>query len=186
MIRALVLPLALAATMPAAAIAATDDAPNAGPSIAPNTAPSATAVPAGPRASIDPPEVIALGRELRCPVCQGMPVGESPSDTAQAMMQRIRELYAEGQSPEAIRDYFVARYGEWVLLEPKGEGFDILVWVLPPLALVLGLVLLVLCTRKGRGEAAGTAGPIKPSSGSAAPDSEYVRRVREALARGDT
>ena len=115
--------------------------------------PATAAAPASearPLVFIDPPEVQALGKQLRCPVCQGMPIGESPSDTAHAMMKRIRELYAEGKTPDQIREYFVARYGEWVLLEPKSEGFGMLVWVLPPIALALALGVLALIVKKNR------------------------------------
>jgi len=141
-----------------------------------------------PLTSSDAPEVIAIGRELRCPVCQGMPIGESPSETAQAMMKRVRELHAEGKSPDEIRAYFVARYGEWVLLQPTSEGFGLVVWVLPPVALALGLLLLARVVKKSR--AAKVAAPSAPAAGgpagpAAAAEDDYLQRVRETIERGE-
>ena len=80
-----------------------------------------------------------IGLLLRCPVCQGMPIAESPAEMAQAMMTRIRELHQEGKSKDEIIEYFIDRYGEWVLLEPKAEGLSWLVWVMPPLFLLIGI-----------------------------------------------
>src|SRR3954470_5152771 len=73
----------------------------------------------------DTDPAFAIGRGLRCPVCQGMPISESPSDMAQAMMKRVREMVAEGQSESDIKAYFVSRYGEWVLLEPTHQGVNV-------------------------------------------------------------
>jgi cytochrome c-type biogenesis protein CcmH len=78
-----------------------------------------------------------LGKELRCAVCQGLSVSDSPSSMARAQLDKVRELVSQGKSDQEVRDYFVARYGEWVLLQPKAEGFNLFVW-LGPLALLLG------------------------------------------------
>ena len=79
-----------------------------------------------------------IGLGLRCPVCQGMPIAESPSQMAQDMMVKVREMVADGKSKAEIYDYFAERYGEWVLLEPKAKGFNLGLWILPVLALLLG------------------------------------------------
>ncbi len=145
-------------------------------------APAAAAPPAtdGKAVAIERnPEVEEIGRELRCPVCQGMPIGESPSEMAQAMMKRVRELHAEGKSREYIRQYFVDRYGEWVLLKPEAKGFNLVVWFLPPAALLLGLWAVVVYARRGKKT------PDKPAT-TPAPASQdpYLQRVRE-LEKGD-
>ncbi len=85
----------------------------------------------------------AIGQEIRCPVCQGMPIAESPSPMAQDMMKRVRVMLDEGKSRQEILEYFVQRYGEWVVLNPKAEGLGILVWVLPVVFTVLGLWLIL-------------------------------------------
>lgn len=80
--------------------------------------------------------VQSLGKLLRCPMCQGLSIADSGSSAARAQMDRVRELVADGKSDNEIRAYFVARYGEWALLEPEAHGLNWLVW-LGPVALVL-------------------------------------------------
>jgi cytochrome c-type biogenesis protein CcmH len=92
--------------------------------------------------SVNEAEAMAIGSRLRCPVCQGMPISESPSDMAQAMMTRVREMLAEGQTRDQIVTYFTQRYGDWVLLDPRKSGINWLLWGLPPLVLVVGVYLV--------------------------------------------
>lgn len=89
-----------------------------------------------------------LASELRCPVCQGLSIHDSPSPLAQQMKDLIRTQILEGRSDEEIRAYFVSKYGEWVLLEPKAEGLNLLVYLLPALALLAGAGLIVLAVRR--------------------------------------
>ena len=83
-----------------------------------------------------------IASRLRCPVCQGMSVADSPSKTAVEMKGRVRELVAQGYSEQQIIDYFVARYTDWVLLEPTFADHWA-VWVIPGLGLGLGLAWVV-------------------------------------------
>ena len=105
------------------------------------TAPAtAAAAPAPEEAQADgDPIVQVLGARLRCPVCQGMAIGESPAPMAQDMMRQVRALRASGQSEEQIVAYFTSRYGKWVLLDPPKEGFALLLWMLPPAALFIAV-----------------------------------------------
>jgi cytochrome c-type biogenesis protein CcmH len=80
-----------------------------------------------------------IGALLRCPVCQGMPIAESPSPMAQDMMRKVREDVALGKSREDILGYFTQRYGEWVLLKPTTQGMNMLVWALPAVFFVCGV-----------------------------------------------
>lgn len=130
------------------------------------------------RAEDDEARAHRIGMLLRCPVCQGMPIADSPSDMAQAMMKRVRELVAEGKSQEEILAYFAERYGEWALLEPKAEGFTFLLWILPPLALLAGFVVLRAYARRLPRAA--------PPPQSAPPEAEetsdpYLRAVRREV-----
>jgi cytochrome c-type biogenesis protein CcmH len=84
----------------------------------------------------------ALSDRLRCPVCQGLSVAASPSDAARAMAGRIHELVARGYTDEQVVDYFVDRYGAWVLLEPPMERSTLLLWGGPLLLGLFGLVWL--------------------------------------------
>lgn len=83
---------------------------------------------------------IAAG--LRCPVCQGQSVRDSDSPTARDLRADIRRRVDDGQTSAAIRQAYVDRYGEWILLRPRGGGFGALVWVVPAAALAGGTVTL--------------------------------------------
>ena len=74
---------------------------------------------------------------LRCPVCQGLSIQDSPSELSLQMKDVVRQQLSEGKSPEEVKAYFVSKYGEWILLEPKASGANLLVYLLP-IALVLG------------------------------------------------
>ncbi|MCI0483281.1 MAG: cytochrome c-type biogenesis protein CcmH, partial [candidate division NC10 bacterium] len=76
-------------------------------------------------------DVRQIAAELRCPVCQGLSVADSPSRMADQMRDLIRERLEAGESPEAVKAYFVERYGEWILLAPRREGFNLFLWILP-------------------------------------------------------
>ena len=76
-----------------------------------------------------------IAAELRCPDCQALSVAESETAAAAAIRRQIVEQLAAGQSPVQIRAYFVARYGEWILLAPPSP----FAWWIPPLAVLLGI-----------------------------------------------
>jgi cytochrome c-type biogenesis protein CcmH len=90
----------------------------------------------------------ALAAELRCPVCQGLSLQDSPSDLAQQMRAVIRDQLKAGKTPDQVRGYFLEKYGEWILLEPKPNGVNLLVYALPILALLGGLVVVGGAVRK--------------------------------------
>lgn len=91
-----------------------------------------------------------IGSRLRCPVCRGVPIADSPSALAQEMMGVVRRQIAAGKSDEEILAYFEYRYGEWALLEPKAEGMNLAIWILPALVLVGGAGGIILRLRKKR------------------------------------
>jgi cytochrome c-type biogenesis protein CcmH len=79
-----------------------------------------------------------LETELKCPECEGLAVADSNAPTSRAIRADVKKRIAEGQSDEEIRQAYVARYGEEILLQPKGSGISLLVWVLPVVVLVAG------------------------------------------------
>ena len=125
-------------------------------------------------------EAYQIGLLLRCPVCQGMPIADSPADMAQAMMKKIRTMTNEGRERQEILDYFVSRYGEWVLLEPKQEGLNWIIWIVPPLVLLLGILWAMNRARKAQSTSPGR-GPTEPSSQNAAPESALQSLIRESV-----
>src|SRR5262245_52565138 len=88
-----------------------------------------------------------LGKQLRCPVCQGVSIADSPSSIARAQLDKVRELVAAGKSDQEIFDYFVARYGEFALLSPKKEGATSLLWLAPVLMLIFGVALILMMVK---------------------------------------
>lgn len=116
------------------------------------------------------PELEAKVREvasqLRCVVCQGLSIQDSPSELAQDMKALVREQLAAGRTPEEVKQYFVERYGEWVLLTPRAEGLNLIVYVVPFIGLLLGAVFLARAvmrwTRQGTEAAASADPPVDP------------------------
>jgi cytochrome c-type biogenesis protein CcmH len=90
----------------------------------------------------------AVASTLRCPVCQGESIQDSPSQLAQQMRAVVRDRLRAGESPEEVKAYFVGRYGEWILLEPKMTGLNILLYVLPVLLVLGGLAFVVMLVRR--------------------------------------
>ena len=83
---------------------------------------------------------IAAG--LRCPVCQGLSVKDSDSPTARDIRDDIRRRIDDGDTADNIRQAYVDRYGQWILLRPGTSGFDAVVWAVPAAALAAGAVAL--------------------------------------------
>ena len=106
---------------------------------------------------------------LRCPVCQGMSVADSPSTVALDMKQHVRELLARGYTQEQILSYFETSYGQFVLLKPKNP----VVWVLPIVILFVGAGVVAVTARRL------TSGPQKQQV--APVDNAYLDRVRELV-----
>ena len=90
----------------------------------------------------------ALAAELRCVVCQNLSVADSPSEMAQQMRAIVREQLQAGKTPEQVKDFFVSKYGEWVLLKPKTSGFGLLLWLLPYVALAAGVIIALWFIRR--------------------------------------
>ncbi|HEY6826352.1 MAG TPA: cytochrome c-type biogenesis protein CcmH [Gemmatimonadaceae bacterium] len=90
----------------------------------------------------------AVAAQLRCPVCQGLSIQDSPSELAQSMRSLVRDQLAQGKTPEQVKAYFVSKYGEWILLSPAPHGFNLLAYAVPVLVVVGGGALIVLAVRR--------------------------------------
>src|SRR5690348_18220402 len=72
-----------------------------------------------------------LSRELRCMVCQNQSIDDSEAPLARDLRVLVRERIAAGDSDAQVIDFLVARYGEFVLLEPRLNSHTWLLWLLP-------------------------------------------------------
>jgi cytochrome c-type biogenesis protein CcmH len=118
--------------------------------------------------AVQPDEVMAdrakearardLSRELRCMVCQNQSIDDSDAPLARDLRLLVRERIASGDSDSQVIDFLVARYGEFVLLKPRFTLHTLLLWLLPPLALIGGGLTLWFYSRR-RSKAGSSTGP---------------------------
>jgi len=113
------------------------------------------------------------GALLRCPVCQGMSIADSPSEMAVNMKHQVRELIARGYTQEQILRYFERSYGQFVLLKPKFQGVNTLVWILPIIALAVGAFAIFSMMGKGRSQ------PVDETPATTADEDPYLAEVRK-------
>ncbi len=104
-------------------------------------------------------QVDAVAATIRCPTCQGLSVKDSPSVLADGSRQIIEEQVAQGRSADQIRQYFVDRYGDYILLSPDPAGPGVAVWVLPAVVLVGAGALVLRWQRRGRAGRLALVGP---------------------------
>jgi cytochrome c-type biogenesis protein CcmH len=99
-----------------------------------------------------------LSRELRCMVCQNQSIDDSDAPLARDLRLLVRERIATGDSDSQVIDFLVARYGEFVLLKPRFTLHTLLLWLLPPLALIGGGLALWFYSRR-RSNSGGATDP---------------------------
>lgn len=121
----------------------------------------------------------ALGKELRCLVCQNESIEDSNADLARDLRVIVRERIAAGSSDEQVRDYVVDRYGDYVLLNPPFKGATLVLWVGPFVLLAVALLTAFLFYRR-KGAASPAAAPQAPKPLSA----EEKRRLDALLKDG--
>jgi cytochrome c-type biogenesis protein CcmH len=136
-------------------------------------------------------EINAVAKKLSCPTCTGINVADCPTETCAQWRAKIGEMLAEGRSEQEILDYFAARYGDHVLQVPPKRGFFVLVWLLPVIAILVGLVWLAYLMR-GWSRQTATATAKHPQNAAAVATSgspkesdliedEYLQRVQQDL-----
>ena len=106
------------------------------------------AVQQSPADSVLEARTAEVAAQLRCPVCQGLSIQDSPSELSQQMRSVVKDQLRAGKSPDEVKAYFISKYGEWILLEPKPKGFNVLVYAMPILLVAVGLGWIVLAVHK--------------------------------------
>ena len=97
-----------------------------------------------------------LSRELRCMVCQNQSIDDSEAPLARDLRLLVRERLTKGDSDQQVIDYLVSRYGQFVLLKPPLEWHTLILWGLPPAALIAGLIGLMIKARRQSSTRSGT------------------------------
>ena len=128
---------------------------------------------ARPRDATAAERVDRITSELRCVTCQGLSVKDSPAASARQVRDLVVQRVAEGRTDDEIRDEFRASYGDWVLLSPPTSSWTGLIWLVPLVALAVGLAV-----------ALGRMRPGAPTG--AAPSAREVAALRERVAREES
>ena len=86
---------------------------------------------------------LALTHELRCVQCQNESIADSPVDIAADLRRQVREMLLAGKSDEDVRDYMVARYGEFILFRPRMSAKNLWLWLTPGVLILVGALVAV-------------------------------------------
>jgi cytochrome c-type biogenesis protein CcmH len=128
-------------------------------------------------------DVNAIAKQLYCPVCENIPLDACGTTACEQWRGIIRDRLSEGWTEDQIKAYFVDQYGDRVLAEPPRRGFNWVVYIVPLLIFVGGIILLYFAFQRWR-----TAEPEESSRKSAKraaesrkPSDEYISRVEEEL-----
>ena len=130
-----------------------------------------------------PERLKRLSEELRCLVCQNQTLADSNADLAVDLKRQIETLLVQGQSDNQIRDYMVARYGDFVLYRPPLQGNTLLLWIGPFAMLAGGGLLWWLIQRRNRLNRPAASTSVPTVSGAAAQAPEAMARARALLDR---
>ncbi len=113
---------------------------------------------ASPLRAVEPNEMLsdpaleararALSQGLRCMVCQNESIDDSHAPLAHDLRLLVRERIKAGDSDAQVLDFLVARYGEFILLKPPLGWNTVALWGLPPVAVLLGIGLLIVAARR--------------------------------------
>jgi len=133
-----------------------------------------------PAATPSDNEVNAVAKEMYCPVCENTPLDVCPTTACQEWRDLIRQKLAAGWSEQQIKDYFASQYGDRVLNEPPRRGLNWLVYVLPAIFFLAGVVILANILRKGQktNPAQAAAGKSEKKEIS---DDPYLAKMEEEL-----
>ena len=86
----------------------------------------------------------SLNAVLMCPVCPGESIDQSQNDLAVQMRGIVKVKLEQGWTEEQIKDFFVDGYGPSVLLEPSSSGFNLVLWIVPPIVLFVAILAVVI------------------------------------------
>ncbi len=129
-------------------------------------------------------EVNRIAKQLFCPVCENTPLDVCPTQACAQWRALIREKLAAGWTEDQIKQYFVDQYGARVLSEPPRTGLNWLVYLVPPILFIVGVVILVRTFRPSKETAVDGVSPASAEESPISPEpasDEYVARVEDEL-----
>lgn len=130
-------------------------------------------------------EVNAIAKGMFCPVCENVPLDVCGTQACAQWRALIREKLSEGWTEEQIKQYFVDQYGARVLAEPPAEGLNWLVYIVPPIAFLVGAFVLYRGVQSWRqiDPDVELEQPIPEETEK--PDDEYIDRLEAELRRSE-
>ncbi len=127
-------------------------------------------------------DVNAVAKQLYCPVCESTPLDVCPTEACRQWRELIRTQLSEGMTEQQIKDYFVANYGARVLSEPPRTGLNWLVYLLPPVIILMGAFFLFRSFRQWtKASATASAAAAERSEASSPAKDDYVARLEAEL-----
>ena len=135
-------------------------------------------------------EVNAIARDLFCPVCENTPLDVCETQACKQWRELIRLKLSEGWTEAEIKQYFVDNYGARVLSEPPREGFNLLVYFVPPAIILIGIVVLFRAFKQWNDDdddedAPETESSLKSTSEPSDPDDDYLAKFEEEMRKQD-
>ncbi len=123
-------------------------------------------------------DVNAIARQLYCPVCENTPLDVCGTQACIDWRAEIRQKLSAGWSEEEIIQYFVDRHGMQILIQPPAEGFYLFIYIVPPLILFVGILILMRAVRGWRKH-------VPVESPGLSPDEQdfYMTRMEDELRR---
>ena len=122
-------------------------------------------------------EVNAIAKEMFCPVCENVPLDVCPTQACAQWRELIRQRLSEGWSEQQIKDYFVQQYGDRVLAEPPRTGLNWLIYIIPPVIVLAGAVLVVGVLRSWKTHTDALSKVENPPT----LNDDYVQRLEDEL-----
>jgi cytochrome c-type biogenesis protein CcmH len=133
----------------------------------------------GEQAEPSDDEVNAIAKQLYCPVCENIPLDVCPTQACAQWRALIREKLSDGWSEQQIKNFFVEQYGDRVLATPPARGINWMVYLVPPVAILLGVIILAAALRTMRQAPPRQATPT--SNNPDQTDDDYIRRLEEEI-----
>ncbi len=141
--------------------------------------PTVTVVAQTPVPSDD--EVNAIAQEMYCPICENTPLDVCPTDACRDWRELIRQMLAQGKTSAEIKQYFVDHYGARVLSEPPQKGFNILLYITPRVAIVIGVLVVFLGIFLAWLLSSKKTSPGAVTNSEPAREDEYTSRLEDEL-----